>query len=180
MQSIFDEQQGRVAEQREDKSKELGHGLAKLVLTLLETLRQLMENQARRRIEEGVLTQDEVERLGLAFMNLDSKITEIASKFDLSRKDLQLTLASEENAASRDTELVSLVDLLDRVIEKGLVVFGDLGISVADVELINVQLRLMVSSSRKLRARKPQKLMKTVPVYAKRVNGTRKRARRQR
>lgn len=175
MQSIFDEQQ---AKPKQERAQDLSHGLAKLVLTLLETLRLLMENQARRRIEEGVLTEDEVERLGLAFMNLDHKITEIASKFDLSRKDLQLNLSSEENAArGSDTELISLVDLLDRVIEKGLVVFGDLGVSVADVELINVQLRLMVSSSKKLRTRNPQRPFKTVPANAKRVNGARRRVR---
>jgi AraC-like DNA-binding protein len=175
MQSIFDEPR-QVAKPRQDNAQDLSHGLAKLVLTLLETLRQLMENQARRRIEEGVLTEDEVERLGLAFMNLDGKMSEIASKFDLSRKDLQLNFSSDENSArGGDTQLVSLVDLLDRVIEKGLVVFGDLGISLADVELINVQLRLMVSSSRKLRT--GNGLGRTPPANAKRVNRSRRRIR---
>jgi len=131
-----------------DKRNEgdLSHGLAKLVLTIIETLRQLMEQQARRRMNEGSLSDEEVERLGLAFMKLDEKVSEIASKFNLSKKDLQLTMATDEGPG--DGPLFSLVDLLDRVIEKGLVVFGDLGISVADVELINLQLRLIVSSTR--------------------------------
>ena len=97
-------------------------------------------------MNEGSLSDEEVERLGLAFMKLDEKVSEIASKFNLSKKDLQLTMATDEGPG--DGPLFSLVDLLDRVIEKGLVVFGDLGISVADVELINLQLRLIVSSTR--------------------------------
>ena len=56
-------------------------GLAKLVLTLIELLRQLLEKQAIRRIEAGSLTDDQIERMGETFMRLDHKMAEIRAAF---------------------------------------------------------------------------------------------------
>lgn len=67
-------------------------GMAKLVLTILELLYQLMERQALRRMEGGSLTEDEIEKLGLAFMRIDSRIEELVDLFGLSREDLNLDL----------------------------------------------------------------------------------------
>src|SRR5687768_18216472 len=54
-----------------------GAGLAKLVLTLVEFLRQLLERQAIRRMEGGTLTDEEVERMGVAL--IDRKSTRLNS-----------------------------------------------------------------------------------------------------
>jgi len=67
-------------------------GLAKLVLTLVEFLRQLLERQAIRRMDGGTLTDDEVERVGLALMRLEAKVREMAEAFDLDPDDLNLGL----------------------------------------------------------------------------------------
>lgn len=67
-------------------------GLAQLVLTLIEVLRQLMERQALRRIEQGSLTDDEIERLGLTFMRLEQRMTELKGEFGLEDRDLNLDL----------------------------------------------------------------------------------------
>ena len=67
-------------------------GLAQLVLTLIELLRQLMERQAVRRIDHGSLTDEEVERLGLAFMRLDERMDELKHEFGLDDADLNLDL----------------------------------------------------------------------------------------
>lgn len=67
-------------------------GLAQLVLTLIELLRQLMERQAVRRMEAGTLTDEEVERLGTTFMRLDERMDELTATFGLSRGDLNLNL----------------------------------------------------------------------------------------
>ena len=67
-------------------------GLAQLVLTLVELLRQLMERQALRRIEHGSLDEDEVERLGLAFMKLEERMEELKREFGLEDEDLNLNL----------------------------------------------------------------------------------------
>ena len=70
----------------------LEKGLAQLVLTLVELIRQLMERQAIRRIEGGSLSADEVERLGQTFMLLEQKMTELREHFELDPEDLNLDL----------------------------------------------------------------------------------------
>ena len=67
-------------------------GLAQLVLTLVELLRQLMERQALRRMEGGTLTDDEIERLGETFMKLARRMDELKEEFGLEDRDLNLDL----------------------------------------------------------------------------------------
>jgi hypothetical protein len=67
-------------------------GLAQLVLTLVEFLRQLLERQAIRRMEAGSLTEEEVERVGLALMKLEEKVHELAEQFGLQPSDLNIHL----------------------------------------------------------------------------------------
>lgn len=68
------------------------NGLGQLVLTLVELVRQLLEKQAIRRIEGGSLTEDEVERLGLTFLELDKQMIWLKKEFGLTDKDLNLDL----------------------------------------------------------------------------------------
>jgi len=67
-------------------------GLAKLVLTLVELLRQLLEKQALRRIEAGSLTPEEIERMGVTFLRLEEKMAELRALFGLTEEDLNLAL----------------------------------------------------------------------------------------
>jgi hypothetical protein len=67
-------------------------GLAKLVLSLIELLRQLLERQAIRRMEGGSLTDGQVEEMGMALMKLEEKIQELAAHFGLTPADLNLDL----------------------------------------------------------------------------------------
>lgn len=67
-------------------------GLAQLVLTLVDLLRQLMERQAVRRMEGHTLTDDEVERLGRTFMLLEKRMAELKKAFDLEDADLNIDL----------------------------------------------------------------------------------------
>ena len=67
-------------------------GLAQLVLTLVELLRQLMERQALRRMEQGTLTDEQIERLGETFMKLEQRMEELKREFGLEDKDLNLDL----------------------------------------------------------------------------------------
>lgn len=69
-------------------------GLAGLVLTLVEFLRQVLERQAIRRMEGGTLNDDEIERIGLALMRLENKVGELAQQFGLDKDDLQLRLGA--------------------------------------------------------------------------------------
>jgi hypothetical protein len=70
----------------------LEKGLAQLVLTIIELLRQLMERQAIRRIEGGTLSDDEIERLGRTFMGLSERMEELKDVFGLRDEDLNLNL----------------------------------------------------------------------------------------
>ena len=73
---------------------DIERGLAGLVLTLVEFLRQVLERQAIRRMEGGSLSDDEVERVGLALMRLEQKIGEIAAQFGLDKDDIQLRIGA--------------------------------------------------------------------------------------
>jgi len=66
------------------------NGLAKLVLTLVEFLRQLLERQAVRRMEGGTLSDEEVERMGVALMRLEEKVHEMARTFGIDPTELNL------------------------------------------------------------------------------------------
>ncbi len=67
-------------------------GLAQLVLTLIELLRQLMERQALHRMEAGNLTDEQIERLGETFMKLEQRMNELTEEFGLEQRDLNLNL----------------------------------------------------------------------------------------
>jgi len=66
--------------------------LAGLVLTVVEFLRQVLEHQAVRRLEQGTLTEEEEERLGLAFMRLQERMVELREFFGLEEEDLNIDL----------------------------------------------------------------------------------------
>jgi hypothetical protein len=64
----------------------------KLVLTLVELIRQLLERQAIRRMENGTLTDEETESVGLALMRLQETIHDLAKQFDIDPAELNLDL----------------------------------------------------------------------------------------
>jgi hypothetical protein len=66
--------------------------LMKLVLTIVELVRQLMEAQAIRRVDQGDLNAQQVEELGLALMHLEDAMERLKSQFDLTASDLNLDL----------------------------------------------------------------------------------------
>jgi hypothetical protein len=78
----------RIEAEREDVAR----GLAQLVLTLIELLRQLMERQAIRRIEAGGLSDDQIERLGQTLMALEEQMEQLREDFGLEEDDLNLDL----------------------------------------------------------------------------------------
>jgi Gas vesicle protein K len=67
-------------------------GLVSLVLTLVELLRQLMERQALRRVDDGTLSDEQIERIGSTLMALESRMGELREHFGLDPEDLNLDL----------------------------------------------------------------------------------------
>jgi hypothetical protein len=72
--------------------EDVRRSVAKLVLTLVEFIRQLLERQAIRRMDAGTLTPDETEAVGLALMQLEATVRDLGAQFGLSAEDLNLDL----------------------------------------------------------------------------------------
>ena len=67
-------------------------GLARLVLTVIELLREVLEHQAVRRMDGGTLSQEQVEQLGLALLKLNHRMDELKGIFGLTDEDLNIDL----------------------------------------------------------------------------------------
>ena len=72
--------------------EDVRRSVAKLVLTLIEFIRQVLERQAIRRMDAGTLTDEETEKIGLALMRLEETIRDLAAQFGLHAEDLKLDL----------------------------------------------------------------------------------------
>lgn len=82
----------RLARRIETDPESVQRDLFKLVLTIVELVRQLMEAQALRRVEEGDLTDEQVEGLGVGLMRLEEAMEDLKSRFDLTADDLNIDL----------------------------------------------------------------------------------------
>jgi len=78
----------RINAQPDNAAQELG----RLVLTLVEVIRKVLEHQAVRRMDSGTLSPEEVERLGLALLRLSERMTELKTAFNLRDEDLDIDL----------------------------------------------------------------------------------------
>jgi Na+/phosphate symporter len=72
--------------------EEVEQGLAKLVLTLVELIRRLLERQAVKRVAGGSLTEVEIERMGDTFLRLEERMRELKLAFGLENEELNLNL----------------------------------------------------------------------------------------
>jgi len=72
--------------------EDVRRSVAKLVLTLVEFIRQILERQAIRRMEGGTLTSDQTESVGLALMRLEETVRDLGAQFGLAPEDLKLDL----------------------------------------------------------------------------------------
>ena len=80
------------AHRLEGTGEDVGRGLGRLVVTLLEAVRQVVERQAVRRAEVGDLTDGEIERLGQALMDLEETFDQLIEHFGVVPNDLYLPL----------------------------------------------------------------------------------------
>jgi hypothetical protein len=93
----------RIPQQHIDADPEsVERGLVSLVLTLVEFLRQLMERQALRRVDDGDLSEDQVEKIGITLMALEQRMAELREHFGLSEEDLNLDLGPLGSLMPRD------------------------------------------------------------------------------
>jgi len=84
--------QGALPKRINANPKNVEKGLAKLVLTLVELIRKLMEKQSMRRIDAGSLTDEEIENIGQTLMKLENKMKELKEVFGLKDENLNINL----------------------------------------------------------------------------------------
>ena len=108
-------------------------------------------------------TPGEVERLGTTFLRLAEEIDRLKEHFGFTDEDLNLNLGplgklrlkdklmAQAQVITRSTHGDSLADILERVLNTGVVIAGDIRIKLCDVELLSIQLRLLICSVEKAR-----------------------------
>jgi Gas vesicle protein K len=86
------EQPRSLPQRLETDPESVERDLFKLVLTIIELIRQLMEAQALRRLDEGDLTEEQVDGLGLGLMHLEEAMEDLKSRYGLTAEDLNIDL----------------------------------------------------------------------------------------
>lgn len=92
MEAIADALEAAKTPKLELDEENVQRGLVRLVLAVVELVRQLLERQALRRIDAGTLDEEQIERLGVTFLRLQEQMKSLQEQFDLSDDDLNLDL----------------------------------------------------------------------------------------
>ncbi|HEY9701572.1 MAG TPA: gas vesicle protein K [Allocoleopsis sp.] len=138
-----------------DKPKNNQSGLAQLLLTVVELLRQLLEAQVIRRMDKGILSDEELDKAAESLQKLETQIVELCKIFDIDPAELNINLGEEIGSLlpkpgsyypGENTNNPSLLELLDRILYTGIVVEGNVDIGLAQLDLIHAKLRLVLTS----------------------------------
>jgi hypothetical protein len=129
-------------------------GLAPLLLTVVELVRQLMEAQVIRRMETGHLDDTDLERAADSLRKLETEIVRLCEIFDVDPADLNIDLGDLGTLLPRTgqyypgepTQTPTLLELLDRLLDTGVVVEGEVDLGLARLNLIHAKLRLVLTS----------------------------------
>lgn len=133
-------------------------GLASLVLTLVELLRQLMEAQVVRQMEAERLSPEQIEQAGTSLQSLREQILHLCDLFQIDPAELNVDLGDLGTLLPRQGDYYpgqpqregSLLELLDRLINTGIVIDGEIDLGLAQLDLIHARLKLVLTSSAKL------------------------------
>lgn len=129
-------------------------GLAPLLLTVVELVRQLMEAQVIRRMEAGELDDNDLERASDSLRKLEEQVVKLCEVFDIDPADLNIdlgeigTLLPKEHGyyPGETSTNPSILELLDRLLNTGVVVEGSVDLGLAQLNLIHAKLRLVLTS----------------------------------
>ena len=129
-------------------------GLASLLLTVVELLRQLMEAQVIRRMDAGRLSDQELNRAAESLRQFEEQVIRLCGVFDIDPEDLNLNLGeigtllpkSGEYYPGENSESPSILELLDRILNTGVVLDGSLDLGLAELNLIHARLRLVLTA----------------------------------
>ncbi|MBC6481092.1 MAG: gas vesicle protein K [Hormoscilla sp. GM7CHS1pb] len=129
-------------------------GLAQLLLTIVELVRQLMEAQVIRRIEAGNLGEAEIDRAAGSMRQLEAQVLQLCGVFGIDPAELNIDLGEIGSLLPKSgyypgetSENASILELLDRLLDTGIVVDGDVDVGLADINLIHLRLRLLLTAT---------------------------------
>lgn len=129
-------------------------GLAPLLLTLVELIRQLMEAQVIRRMEAGELSDIDIDRAADSLRKLEAQVVQICKIFDIDPKDLNIDLGEVGSLLPKQggyypgqaSASPTILELLDRLLNTGVVLQGEVDLGLADIDLIHAKLQLVLTS----------------------------------
>ncbi|WNZ23278.1 gas vesicle protein K [Leptolyngbya sp. NK1-12] len=129
-------------------------GLAPLLLTVMQLIRQLMEAQVIRRMEAGQLSEVDLDRAADSLRKLEEQIRQLCQLFEIDPADLNLDLGEIGTLLPKPGSYYpgetstspSLLELLDRLLHTGVVLQGDVDLGLAQLNLIHAKLQLVLTS----------------------------------
>jgi hypothetical protein len=129
-------------------------GLAPLLLTVIELVRQLMEAQIIRRMEGGDLSDEDLERAADSLRKLEEQVVHLCEVFEVDPADLNIDLGDLGTLLPKEgnyypgekSQSPTILELLDRLLDTGVVVEGDAELGMAQLNLIHAKLRLVLTS----------------------------------
>jgi hypothetical protein len=129
-------------------------GLAPLLLTVIDLVRQLMEAQVIRRMEAELLTDDELERAAESLRKLEEQVIRLCEIFEIDPKDLNIDLGEFGTLLPKaggyypgePSASPTILELLDRLLNTGVVLQGDVDLGLANIDLIHAKLQLVLTS----------------------------------
>ena len=129
-------------------------GLAPLLLTVVELVRQLMEAQVIRRMESGNLSEADLDRAAESVRKLEEQIINLCEIFEIDPADLNIDLGEIGTLfpqpggyyPGNHSANPSILELLDRLLNVGIVVEGNIDLGLAQINLIHAKLRLVLTS----------------------------------
>ena len=130
-------------------------GLASLLLTVVELIRQLMEAQVIRRMDQQMLSESELDRAAESLQKLEEQVQELCEIFEIDPAELNVNLGELGTLLpppgtyypGEPTHNPSVLELLDRLLNIGIVVHGDVDLGLANLNLIHAKLRLVLTST---------------------------------
>ena len=129
-------------------------GLAPLLLTVVELIRQLMEAQVIRRMDEGHLNEDDLDRASESLLQLEAQVIRLCEIFEIDPADLNIDLGEvgtllpkaggyyPGQASAKPT----ILELLDRLLNTGVVLEGSVDLGLAQLDLIHAKLQLVLTA----------------------------------
>jgi hypothetical protein len=134
-------------------SKGKDAGLAPLLLTVVELIRQLMEAQVIRRMDANQLSDSELDRAADSLQTLEEQVLKLCDIFDVDPADLNIDLGEVGTLLPKSgyypgekSNHPSILELLDRLLNTGIVLEGSAELGLAQLDLIHAKLQLVLTS----------------------------------